>query len=69
MWSVTGTGFNSCQFLQSEMLEHIAIFFGRKKDPKNDQQPFFQIPCASSHQQVNAITHCAFQIIEVDAVT
>ena len=38
-------------------------FLPREKEPKNGQQPLFQIPGGSSHQQVDAITDSAFQIV------
>ena len=34
-----------------------------EKEPKNGQQPLFQIPGGSCHEQVDAIADSAFQIV------
>ena len=43
-------------------------YFPKKIQPKNGQQPLFQIPGASSHQQVDSITDRAFQIIPCHSI-
>jgi hypothetical protein len=41
----------------------IPVFFSLEKEPKNGHQPLLQVPRGSSHQQVNVVTYCAFQVI------
>ena len=38
------------------------------KEPKNGQQPLFQIPGASCHRQINAITDSTFQIVPCHSI-
>jgi len=43
-------------------------FLPREKEPKNGQQPLFQIPGGGSHQQVDAIADSAFQIVPCHSI-
>ena len=66
-WRVNKVKSSGLIFIYQRVCETCNLRHG-KKNKKNGQQPLFQIPGGSGHQQVDALTHRTLQIVSRQSV-